>query len=181
MAVSFSATASPATAVLTWDFGDQTATSNGNSVTHTYTNTTDATFTVTVTAGANGTNTSQTLKYYRLRARFRQRKRAYAEYRRHRPNPVDGTSVTVVGSNGGVMQLQVDVNGGAVPAGDTVTTNYLDAKGNVVATVKGRNRSTNLRKPGIYVAAVTLTDAAGNPAGMTASRCPSARLKRAPP
>ena len=82
-------------------------------------------------------------------------------------NPVDGTSVTVTGADSGVVQLQVGVSGGAVPAGDSVTTTYYDASGNIVATVQGVNPVYKFTQPGIYVATVTITDSSGNPAGMT--------------
>lgn len=81
-------------------------------------------------------------------------------------NPVDGTSVTVVSSNNGAVTMQVGQNGGAVPAGDIVTTHVYDTLGNVLnVSVQGTQPTFSFTKTGIYVAKVTITDAGGNPAG----------------
>ena len=82
-------------------------------------------------------------------------------------NPVDGTSVTVAMTDGGVVVLQVGQNGGALPAGYTATTIYYDASGNLVGTVQGTEPGYIFTEPGMYVAVVTLTDAQGNFAGET--------------
>ena len=74
-------------------------------------------------------------------------------------NPVDGTTVTVTSSDGGVMQLAV--SGSNWPAGSTVSTTYNDANGNTV-TVQGASPFLQFTAPGIYVVAVTVTDASGS-------------------
>ncbi|MGD0093148.1 MAG: MBG domain-containing protein, partial [Planctomycetota bacterium] len=77
-------------------------------------------------------------------------------------NPVDGTSVTVAASDGGVVQLNAGETGGALPPGGTITTVYYDAAGNVVATVQGPQSAYEFADAGMYLAVVTVTDAQGN-------------------
>ena len=82
-------------------------------------------------------------------------------------NPVDGTSVNVTGTDGGVVQLNVSGQGGALPPGCAITTVYYDAAGNVVAMAQGAQPVYKFTEPGVYVAVVTLWDEQGNPAGET--------------
>ena len=166
-AVSFSATADPATMTPLWDFGDQTATASGATVTHTYTNTADATFTVTVTISDGVVSAEQTLSLTVYAPASGGASAPTPNVGAAAANPVDGTAVTVSSSDGGVLQLTVSANGAAPPAGDSVTTTYTDATGAVVATVQGANPVYKFTQPGIYLAMVTITDAAGNPTGTT--------------
>jgi hypothetical protein len=76
-------------------------------------------------------------------------------------NPVDGTSVTVTSTDGGVVLLNVGGQGAALPPGTVVTTEIYDASGNVVATVQGAQFVYKFTDPGLYVAVVTLADALG--------------------
>jgi hypothetical protein len=77
-------------------------------------------------------------------------------------NPVDGTSVTVTSTDGGVVLLNVGEQGGALPPGTVVTTTIYNAAGAVVGTVQGTQFVYKFTDPGLYVAVVTLVDALGN-------------------
>ena len=87
-------------------------------------------------------------------------------------NPFNGISVKVIAEDGGVLQLQVNLNGAALPAGYTATTAIYDAGGSPVATVPGAQPICQFTEPGVYLAVVALTDAQGNPVGKTAIALP---------
>ncbi|MGD0090058.1 MAG: MBG domain-containing protein [Planctomycetota bacterium] len=77
-------------------------------------------------------------------------------------NPVDGTSVTVSATDGGVVVLQAGQNGGALPAGYAISTTFYDADGNVLATDQGAQPAYGFTDAGLYLAVVTVTDTQGN-------------------
>ncbi|MGD0092009.1 MAG: putative Ig domain-containing protein [Planctomycetota bacterium] len=80
-------------------------------------------------------------------------------------NPLDGTTVTVAATDGGVVILQVTQNGGALPAGYTVSTDFEDVFGKVLSTVPGPAPACTFSEPGMYLAVVTLTGTQGSPPG----------------
>ncbi|MGD0088920.1 MAG: PKD domain-containing protein [Planctomycetota bacterium] len=166
-AVSFGATTNPSTLTLAWDFGDGSASATGPAVTHTYNVSEDKTFTVTVTASGGADIVSQTLNVIVYVPASGGSGAPTPNTGVTVSNPVDQTSVQVLSSDGGVVQLQVSQNGASPPAGCAVATTFYAASGTFVGTAQGAQPVCKFTTPGIYVAAVALAGSSAGQARIT--------------
>lgn len=153
--VSFSVTASDPNGDpirYAWDFGDGSRAA-GSSATHAYskegplkvtvtasdgvltdTKTLDLRVYVPASGGSGGVNNGATVT-----------------------NPLDGVTITVLSSDGGVLEMQVTLSGTAPPQ-YTITTQISGING-VLATITGARPVYGFVESGIYVVTATVTDA----------------------
>lgn len=150
-----------------WDFGDGT-TATGSSVTHAFTvagaynvvlkvsdgfGVAVSSMSVQILAPASGSTTDS------------------VNPGNSATNPLDGTSIKVVSSDGGVLELEIGVNGAPPPPGTTVTT-VIQGPTGALATITGDKPVFKFTEPGIYVVTTTVTDGTGQIVGEAAITIP---------
>jgi PKD repeat protein len=158
--VGFAAVATPpGTAALTytWDFGDGSAAQTGNPVVHTFT--IEGAFTVTLTVTDGFTSASATLTM--SIAAPSSGGSGTTNISNGKPpveNPLNGLTVKVVTSDGGVIEFEIDINALIRDAFD-VNTDFTGASGRV-GSQKGTHPVQKFTEPGIVIATITATESA---------------------
>ncbi len=140
-----------------WDFGDGTAPGSGNPVTHIYNVFADSAFTVKVSVGDGTVNVASSVNLSVLAPNSgadgvlnaSDGKPAVA-------NPLTGISQQVTGSNGGVIQLAIDVSA-LNRAGFDVSTDFPETIAGRSSTVAGIVAVHKYVENGVYVATSTAT------------------------
>ena len=161
-ALTFTAAAtSAATAPITytWDFGDGSAPISGNPVTHAYS--IEGTFSAVVSASNGQLSATQSVSITTLAPNSGgQGVPNLSQGLTEIINPIDKIGISVINSNGGVIQLNIDTDN--VPNVVNLLTQFVD----VNSTSLSSGSSTPLFKAktfGVFVATATATDAANNP------------------
>jgi len=140
-------------APLTWNFGDGTPTVQGNPVTHTYA--TEGIFTVTSTDGAAVANT---LSFETIAPNAGAAGVQNAAVNSTVTNPLNGIAATVAFSDGGVVELNLDVSA-LNRAAATAETSFDDIPTRRSIS-KGPKPAHKFTKAGIFTATITAKDSA---------------------
>ncbi len=151
-AVTFTAVSSDPAATILWDFGDGSFLS-GNPVQHAFA--AEGTYTVTA-IGLSGNVSTTASMFFTTLAPIVPGMANISDGKTAVTNPLDGVSMTVSHSDGGVIQLTIDP-GQAGRATLLAVTNFDDIGGRS-AVVEGFTPVHKYVKPGIYVATVTIVD-----------------------
>jgi PKD repeat protein len=156
--VAFAAVAvQPGTTPLTytWDFGDGTPAGTGNPITHTYT--LEGKFTVTLTVSDGQLSATASLQVdIAAPASGGSGIINITDGKPPVQNPLDGLTVRVVSSDGGVIEFEIDVNSLIREAFD-INTDF-DGFAGRIASRPGTRPVQKFTEPGIIVATSTATE-----------------------
>ena len=168
-AVEFSVTATdPAGGALSysWDFGDGSAAETTNPVSHTYTSAKDFTVKVTVTGASQTVSRTQTVTIVGPNAGA-DGVLNIQEGGATVVNPLNKMGARVSASNGGALQLDVDVSTFAprgISDGD-INTEFFGLNGSLGLLRLGKRAVGKFSNAGVYFAETTVTDSASGKTG----------------
>ena len=140
---------------VTWDFGDATALVTGTTVTHSYG--AEAIYTVKATADDTLVNASTTLSFQVFAPNSgADNVKNIDDGAPPIKNPLDGITIGLLSSDGGVIELNVDTSN-LVRDTFAITTEFDGIFGRT-ATVAGARPVAKFTQPGVYVATASATD-----------------------
>ncbi len=141
-----------------WDFGDGTAKSPGSSVSHIFTS--EATWTVTLTVSNGVTNVNTTLSIMALSPNSGGAGIPNLSDGQSAANPLNGLTITLVKSDGGLCQFSIDINA-LIRAQFTASTDFDTIEGRN-STVTGLTPVFKADNSNIYIATTSATDTTTN-------------------